>query len=198
MLMAVTTVLQIDRSELVNERMVPATGQVVFEIVDRRTGLQNRTITELRDGVAYALWNAFFMDPIINVTECGLALVEGTTSCVRSERLKVASSFGGIVPPNLFVTALASSAGLPADQIQILSYTQEVDASIQVPGQAADIVPGLSATAGPRGQVTNAIANVLGLDPSEVEVTGAEQWAVSPLRNPPAACALGPFLRDCL
>ena len=169
--------LQIDRSELVNERMEASTGQVVFEIVDRRTGLENRTITELRDGIAYALWNAFFMDPIINIMECGLALVEGTTSCVRTERLQVASSFGGIVPPNQFVAALSSAVGLAADQIQITSYALEVEASIQVPGQAADVAPGLSATAGPRNQITTAIANVLGIAPSAVEITGAEQWA---------------------
>lgn len=84
MLMAISTVLRVEPEELVNAAMEPRTGQVVFEMVDRRTGLQNRTIAQLREGVAFALWNAFFIDPIINITECGLALAEGTTSCVRS------------------------------------------------------------------------------------------------------------------
>eukprot|EP01046_Picozoa_sp_COSAG06_P059932 COSAG06_NODE_12568_length_1362_cov_1.361837_1_plen_404_part_01 len=177
MLMAICTVLQIEREELVNEAMEPSTGQVVFEMVDQRTGPQNRTIEELHEGIEYALWNAFFLDPIINITECGLALVEGSTSCVRTERLVAASRFGGVVPADAFVQALASSAGLAPDAVTITSYVQQVEASLQVPGHVDEISPSISATVGPRNQITTALANVLGVDPSAVEITAAEQWA---------------------
>ena len=164
MLLSIAQSLQLPPEAIVRELMVPTTGQVVFE-VEHGNGT---TVQSYADGVRYALWNLAFLNPgFINVTECGLR-------CIRQETLVSRSSFGGPIARAEFSAALAALPGV--ERITVDSYTQISSSSAVLPGTEMQFSGAEGAAR--QGQFTGAVASILGLSATLVNVmsiSGAER-----------------------
>jgi hypothetical protein len=159
MFLAIADALTLERSGIINDFMVPSTGQVVFETLHRN----GTSVQSYEAGIRYALWNLAFLNPAhINVTECGLR-------CVREEQLVAQTVLGGVVSLRNFTEMIADIPGVATSFVT--SYVQSAAAAVVLPGSAGEFAAETGGGELRLHQFTSAVAKVVQVEQSEVMVT---------------------------